>query len=170
VWSGFGEDGEFVVPYAVEEAAEDGRQGERDGRGKDGGEDGPDDEGVALPQTELADQGERGRTGGVEEFPGCEGQGGGVEEAAAEAEEGDDQDELQRVGEVVGQLRGYDVEPEDKGQHEAEEGGGAEEGVDADEDAEGEAPGKLLRSSSTAKECQEGKEDPAIGPAVLRKC
>ncbi len=81
----------------------------------------------------------------MEEILCVEWHGGGVEDAASEADEGDDQDELERVGEVVGELRGGDVEPEDEGQGEAEDGGGAEDGIDADEDAGGEAPGEFLR-------------------------
>ena len=67
--------------------------------------------------------------------------GCGVEDAAAEADEGDDEDEFERVDDVVADLRGGDVEAEDKGQGEAEDGGAAEDGIDADEEAGGDAPG-----------------------------
>jgi len=78
---------------------------------------------------------------GVEEFPGRHWHGSGVEETAAEADEGDEQEDLERVGDVVGDLRRDDVEPEDEGQRKADDGRGAEDGVDADESADGQAPG-----------------------------
>lgn len=67
-----------------------------------------------------------------------------MEDSAAKADEGDDQDYLERVSEVVGELRGSDVEPEDEGQGEAEDSGGAEDGVDSDEDAGSKTPGEFL--------------------------
>lgn len=46
-----------------------------------------------------------------------------MEDAAAEPDEWDDEDNLEGIGEVIRNLRSCDVEPEDKGQHEAEDGG-----------------------------------------------
>lgn len=69
---------------------------------------------MTLPEPELADQGEWCLAGGVDEFFGGEWHWSCVEETAAEADEGDDQDELERVGEVVGDLRGDYVEAEDE--------------------------------------------------------
>ena len=125
---------------------------------------------MTLPEPKLAGQVERVDSGGVEEVFCGEGHGCGVEEAAAESDEGDDQDDLQRVGEVVGDLRGGDVEPEDEGYGEAEDGGGAEEGIEADEESGGKAPGEFLRGGSASKESEDGKSDAAVGPAVLREC
>jgi len=42
-----------------------------------------------------------------------------VEDEAAEADEGDDEEKLQRVDDVVGDLRGNDVQPEEAGYSEA---------------------------------------------------
>ena len=79
--------------------------------------------------------------GGVEEFVRRERHGRGVEDAAGEADERNDQDEFERIDDVVAELRGGDVETEDKGYGEAEDGGAAEDGIDADEEADGDAPG-----------------------------
>ena len=94
-----------------------------------------------------------------------------MEDAAAKADERDDEEKLQRVDEVVGDLRGNDVEPEEAGYGEAEDGSGAEDGVDADEEASGETPGELLRGCSTAEEREDRQSDAAVDPAVMgRRC
>jgi len=51
---------------------------------------------------------------------------------------------------VVAYLRGRYVEAEEKGYCEAEECGAAQDGIDADEEADGDAPGELFRSCSHA--------------------
>jgi len=56
-----------------------------------------------------------------------------VEDAAGDVNEGDDQEQFERVDDVVGQLRSDQVEPERKRRREAEDGRGAEQRVDADE-------------------------------------
>ncbi len=89
---------------------------------------------------------------------------------AADADKRNDQQELQRIGEVVGELRGSDVEPEDEGQREAENRGGTEDGVDADESADGEAPGQLLWGCSAAEKSENWKDDAAVDPSVVREC
>ncbi len=55
-----------MVLDSGEQPVEDGCQGEGDGGGQDGGEDGPEDEGVTLPEPELADEDEWGFAGVVE--------------------------------------------------------------------------------------------------------
>jgi len=71
---------------------------------------------------------------GVEEFVRGERHGRGVEDAAGDVDEWDDENELERIDNVIADLRGGYVETEDKGQRETEDGGAAEEGVDADEE------------------------------------
>lgn len=66
-----------------------------------------------------------------------------MEDAAGDVDEGDDQDEFQRVDDVIGQLRGDQVEPENERRGEAEDGGGSEDGIDADEESDGDAPGEF---------------------------
>ena len=104
----------------------------------------------------------------VEELVGGEWHGCGVEDVAAESDEGDDEDDLKGVGEVIRDLRGCDVEPKEEGECEAEDGGGSDERIDADEESGGEAPGKLLGGGSAAQESEDGKSDAAIGPIVAR--
>jgi len=79
--------------------------------------------------------------GGVDEIFGRERHGRGVEDAAGDTDEGNDQEELKRVDGVIAQLRGGHVEAEEKGCGEADDRGGAEDGADADEEADGDAPG-----------------------------
>ena len=64
-------------------------------------------------------------------------------------------------------MRGGYVEAEDKGQPEAEDGGAAQEGIDADEEADGDAPGELFRRGSHAEQCEDGKGDAAVDPVVV---
>ena len=64
-------------------------------------------------------------------------------------------------------LRSGYVEAEDKGHGEAEEGGAAEDWIDADEQAGGDAPGQLFGRGSHAEECEDGKGDAAVEPVVV---
>jgi len=64
-------------------------------------------------------------------------------------------------------LRGGDVEAEEEGQREAEDGGAAEDGIDADEEAGGDAPGELFRRRSHAEQCENGKDDATVEPVVM---
>lgn len=93
----------------------------------------------------------------------------GVEDDIAEADEGDEEQEFEGVDEVVGQLRGGDVEAEEEGRGKADDGGASEDGVDADEEADGDAPGELLRGGSHAEEREDGKGDTAVSPVVMER-
>jgi len=53
---------------------------------------------------------------------------------------------------MVGDLRGSDVEAADESDGHAEDGGRAQEWIDADEQADGEAPGEALRACSHAEQ------------------
>lgn len=105
--------------------------------------------------------------GGVEQLAGRERHGRGVEEAASRVDEWDDEDELERIDDVVANLRGGYVEAEEEGESEAENGGAANDGVDADEESGGDAPGKLLRRSSHAEEREDGKGEATIDPVMV---
>ena len=105
------------------------------------GDGGPEEESVELPEPELAGESDRVFAGGVKELGCGEWEPGGVEDAACNMDKGDDQDDLKGIHEVVPELRGCDIEPEEKGQGEAEDGGAAEDGVYTDEEADGDAPG-----------------------------
>ena len=58
------------------------------------------------------------------------------------------------------------LRPEDiEGQGETEDGGGSEDGIDADEDAGGETPGQFLRGgSATEQRSEDGERDAAVRP------
>lgn len=135
------QDGVFVVLDSFQEISQD--RGERKGDKGDGDscQNGPDDGGMPLPAPELTREGDGVGAGGVEELIGGERHGLGVEETAAGADEGDDEEELEGVDDVVAELGGGYVEAEDEGGGEAEDGCGAEDGVEADEEANGDAPG-----------------------------
>lgn len=105
--------------------------------------------------------------GGVEKLAGREGHGRGVEDAAGDVDEGNNEDELERIDDVVADLRGRDIEAKDEGYGEAEDGGAADDGVDADEQTGGDAPGQLFWRCSHAQQSQDGKGDAAIDPVVV---
>ena len=71
-----------------------------------------------------------------------------MEDEAAEAHEWDYEEQFERIDDVVSYLRGGHVEAEDKGHCEAENGRAADDGIDADEETDGDAPGEFLWSCS----------------------
>ena len=162
-----GKDRVLVSAHPVEEAAQYRRECQRYRRDSDGGENGPEQEGVPLPEPELAGEGEWVFTRGVEEFVRGERHGRSVEDSAGDVDEWDDQDKLERIDDVVADLRGGYVEAEDESYSEAEDGGAAEDGVDADEEPDGDAPGQLFRRGSHAEEREDGKGDAAVNPVMV---
>lgn len=91
----------------------------------------------------------------------------GAEDSACGVDERDDEDDLERVDDVVADLRGGDVEAEDKGDGKAEYGGAAEDWIDADEKAGCDAPGELFGRGSHAKQGEDGQGDAAVEPVVM---
>ncbi len=79
--------------------------------------------------------------GGVEERVAFEGKTAGVEELVTNFYEEEEQQKLQRVDDVVCDLRGDQVEAKHAGYKERGERGGSEQWVDANDKARGERPG-----------------------------
>jgi hypothetical protein len=163
------DDGVFVVLDAQQETAQEGRDGQCDDGDEHNGQTQPEGEGVPLPSPELAGEGEGTGAGGVDQTSGGKGHGCGVEDDVAETDEGDDEQKFEGIDEVVGELRGGHVETKKERRGEADEGGATDDGVDADEEAYGDAPGKLSRGCSHAEECEDGKRDAAVGPVVMER-
>jgi hypothetical protein len=90
----------------------------------------------------------------------------GAEDQAAEAEKRDDEQKLQRIDDVVSYLRGGYVEPEDKGHGEADKSGAADNWVNTDEKANGDAPGQLLRGCSETEKREDGQRYSPVEPVV----
>ena len=86
----------------------------------------------------------------------------GVEDLIAETKEDEEHGELKRVHQVIGDLRSDQVEAKDEGDGEAEQGGGAEERIDADRDADGEGPSKTAWRGSHTQEMQDWGDDLAL--------
>lgn len=124
---------------------------------------------MPLPLPQLAGEGNGTGVGGVNERPGGEGKRRGVEGEGTEADKGDDEQEFQRIDEMVGQLRGGDIEAQCEGRREAEDGGAAQDWVDADEQANGDAPCQFLRRGPHAEEREDGKRNTAVGPVVVEQ-
>ncbi len=94
----------------------------------------------------------------------------GAEDARSEADKGDDQQEFQGEHGVVGYLGCDEVEAAGKRDRKAEDGGGPDERVDADEEARGDAPGEGAWGCSHAEEGQDGQDGPAVEPVVMYRC
>ena len=105
--------------------------------------------------------------GGVEEFVRRERHRRGVKDAAGNADERDYKNEFKRIDDVVAKLRGGQVETKDKGYCEAEDRGTSEDGIDADEEADGDAPGEFFWRCPHAKESEDGEGDAAVEPVVM---
>ena len=162
-----GKDRVLVSAHPIEEAAQYRRECQRYRRDSDGGENGPEQEGVPLPEPELAGEGEWVFTRGVEEFVRGERHGRSVEDSAGDVDEWNDQDKLERIDDVVADLRGGYVEAEDESYSEAEDGGAAEDGVDANEDAGSYAPCEFFGCGSHAEKREDGKGDAPVEPVVV---
>ena len=82
-------------------------------------------------------------------------------------EEGNDKGEFQGEHGVVGDLAGDDVEPEEEGHGETQDGGASEQGVDADEESGGDAPGQRARAGSHAQQREDGQDAAAVDPGMV---
>ena len=105
--------------------------------------------------------------GGVEEVGCREWHGRCVEDAAGGVDERDDEDKFERIDDVVAELRCGDVEAEDESEGEAKNRGAAEDGVDADEESGGDAPGQPFGRGAHAEEREDGERHASIGPVVV---
>jgi hypothetical protein len=74
-----------------------------------------------------------------------------VEDVAGDADERNYENEFEWVDDVVAELRGGDVETKDKRYCEAKDRRAAKDGIDADEETDGNAPSELLRGCSHTK-------------------
>ena len=90
-----------------------------------------------------------------------------MEDAACDVDEGDDEEDFKRVDDVVADLRGGNVEAEDECDGKAEDGGAAEDGVDANEDAGSYAPCESFGCGSHAEKREDGKGDAPVEPVVV---
>jgi hypothetical protein len=68
---------------------------------------------------------------------------------------------------VVSDLRGCYVETEDKGHCEAKNGCAAEDRIDADKEADGDAPGEFLWGGSETEEREDRQSDAPVEPVVM---
>ena len=68
---------------------------------------------------------------------------------------------------MIGELGGGEVEAEKECSGETDHGGAAKDGVDADEEADGDAPGEFFGGRTHAEECEDGKGDATVRPVVM---
>lgn len=133
------------------EAREDRRKNGGDRRSGDCGDQSPDDQGVPLPVPEQAGRGPWMDASRMKESVALDREASGVEQSVAELDEEDEEEQLQRVNEVVGDLRGDQVEPEEEWNGKRSERRGPEQRVDADDHAGSERPGELSRGAADAQ-------------------
>ena len=85
-----------------------------------------------------------------------------MKDVAAQLKKRNNQEKLQRIDDVVGELGGGDVQPEKHRDGEAQEGRRAQQRIDADQKADGNAPGQPLRGGADAQKSEKGQNDAAI--------
>lgn len=90
-----------------------------------------------------------------------------MEDATGSSNERNNEEKFERIDDVIANLRGGDVETKDDGERQAEDGSAADDGIDADEEACRDAPGKLFRRGSHAKERKNWQCDAAVEPVVV---
>ena len=125
---------------------------------------------MPFPLPELPGERDGAGAGGVNQALRRERKRRGVKEDSPDVDERDEKQEFERVNEVVGQLRGGDVEAKDESCGETEDGGAAKNGIDADEEADRDAPGEFLRRRPHAQKREDRKRNAAIEPIVVKRC
>ena len=90
-----------------------------------------------------------------------------MEDAAGDVDERNHENEFERIDDVVAELRGGHIETKDKGYCEAKNRGAAKDGIDADEETDGNTPGEFLWGCSHTKECKDRKDDATVEPVVM---
>ncbi len=133
----------------------------RDHGREQSGEDSPDDQGVPLPLPEQMDELHGVAVAEVQDVGFGHGQAVGAEEDDAGMDEGKEEQPLQRSYHVDADLGGDVVEVEEPGEQEHGDRGGAEEGVDAEHDGDGKAPGEPLGADASFEHAQERAQDAA---------
>ena len=68
---------------------------------------------------------------------------------------------------MVADLRGSYVQAKDQCDGKAENARAAQDGVDADEEPRGDAPGQFLGRGSDAEKREDGKDGAAVNPVVM---
>lgn len=105
--------------------------------------------------------------GGTKQFAGREWHWRRMKDATRSVNERNHQEEFKRIDNVVANLRGRDVQPEDEGKRKAKNRRTADDRIDPDEQPGSDAPGELLRRGAHAEQCKDGKGDAAIDPVVV---
>lgn len=89
-----------------------------------------------------------------------------MEEVAAQLKEGKQQKQLERIDDVVDQLRDCDVEAQQHGEPQAKNGRRAEHGIDADQQAQGDAPRKPPGRCAAPQKSKDRQRNPSIEKSV----
>jgi hypothetical protein len=90
-----------------------------------------------------------------------------VEEAASKADEGNDQQHLKRVDDMIRKLGGGNVQSKHKRDPKAHKRCAPKQWVDPDHQTGSDAPCKLFRRRAHPQKCKDGQNETAIQPAVM---
>ena len=134
---------------------------EGEDRGEDGGAKKPEDEGMPFPGPEQMGEADGMTVAEMEDLGLRHGQPVGVEDDDAGVDKGKKEQPLQRGHDVDADLGGDVVETEGPGEQKHDDGGGAEERVDADNEGDGEAPTETAGADAVSEQAQEGTKDAA---------
>ncbi len=126
------------------------------------GEQRPHDKRVPLPGPEQAGCGDGMMARRVEKRVSLDRHSAGVEDQVAGADEDQEERDLQRIDDVIGDLRGDQVEPQEERKRKAGDCGGTEQGIDPHHKAKGERPGQLARAAADAQQMDDRRDEPAL--------
>ena len=99
---------------------------------------------------------------GGEESVATEGERACAEGDLSDADEEEKEDELQGIDEVVRDLRGDQIEAEQESDEKAEDGGRAEERVDANDESDCERPCQLSWGGAYTEKIEQRKDDASL--------
>ena len=89
-----------------------------------------------------------------------------MEDAAPKPDERHHKKQLKRIDNVIAQLRRSYIEPKDKRNSQAKDGGAAKHGIDADKKANSDTPRQLLRRRAYAKQSEDRQRNAPVDPVV----
>lgn len=150
-----------------EETLQPWRNRQCDDRDSDSRKRQPKQESVPLPYPELPGKCEGMGAGSVEQTSCREGNGSDMKEDRSDVDERDNEEKLKGINKVIGQLGGRDVQPQKKGSGEAKDGGASQNWVNANQQADSDAPGQLLWRCPHAQKRKDGKSDTTVEPVVM---
>lgn len=154
----------WLLFYPGCEAGEEGGDEGFDEEKEDGGNEGPGDNSLTGGEAEVFD--EFPRVGGelADQLGDREGDGIGLEDPLACADEDEDEGKVEGIDCVAGDLDDGLIQLEEPRGDEAEEGGAAHDGEDAEDNPGGNGPAEFVGGDALGELVNDGLDEPALPP------